>query len=394
MTIIIKWGLVFLLSTALATVALQDNGQVSMVWGQWIIETSVSFLIVILAISFITIYLLTSLWHAIILLPRHWRERRAIKRHNKAEQTLTKGLIALEYGDWKMAEKQLITSAKFSEVGLVHYLSAAKMAHNQQAFERRDKYLQQAKQLYIDSYETIGLVEARLLKDKNPKKSLAILQAIYQKNNTNRAVLEEYANLLQTNKYWQTLAEILPQIKKHSALAKLHIEAIDVELVSSQIAGAENVNQLDVIWQKLENKQQMDPKILTEFIEQKIGWGQENGMASLIIKSINKTWDDRLIYQYGRLKFDSPIDSLKVASKWLKNQKNNPILQLTLGRISCQGQLWAIAQSHFKTSLKLQPEVETYHSLAKCYEQEGLESKAALVYKQAILELGKKSNIK
>ena len=390
MSNIIKIGIIFVSITFLGTLALQDNGQVSIVWGEWIVETSLSFFMVILAVSFIALYLLTRFWSTLILLPRHWREGRLMKRHYQAEKTLNKGMIALEYGDWKMAEKQLIKSAKFSELGLVHFLSAAKMAHNQNAPKRRDQYLTQAKERYIDDYETIGLVEARLLKETSPKKSLAILHALYQKNNRNRAVLAEYAQLLADHKIWKILTEVLVQVNKMSALEKPQRELLETKLISAQISAAENHTQLMDLWASLNSKQQNKASILAEFIEQKIGWEKINGLAELIIKSINKQWDDRLVYQYGRLTFHNPKARLKDAEKWLKTHSENPILQLTIGRIACQGQLWAIAQTHLKISLKLRPEVETYHALAQCYEHEGLDTKAALIYKQAVLELDKK----
>lgn len=391
MPVILKWGLIFFITTALATLVLQDNGKVSMVWDDWVLETSASFMVVVLVVAFVTLYQLTRLWERVIALPKRWREARIIKRHNKAEQTLSMGMIALEHGDWKVAEKQLIKSAKFSDAGLIHYLSAAKMAHNQQAPERRDEYLNFAKELYTDSHEIIGLVEARLLKESNPAKSLEILHKLFLANDLSKAVLSEYAKLLADTDNWQTLAEVLPQIKSSNVLDKKSLLEIESLLTCAQLINAENLDRLNEIWDSLEKNQKAIPNVLAEFIEQKIGWGQEEGLAELIIKTVQKNWDDRLVYQYGRLTFISPINYLKTAEKWLKQHEKNPILQLTLGRIATQAQLWAIAQAHLKISLKLQPEVETFHALAACYEKEGLESKAALTYKQAVLELDKKT---
>ena len=391
MSIIIKLGAVILLTSFLATLALEDSGQVSLVWGEWIIETSVSFLIVILAVTFIVLYILTRIWSNILHFPKHWQERREIKRHNKAEASLSKGMIALEHGDWKIAEKHLIKSAKFSDAGLMHYLSAAKMAHNQNSPSRRDQYLTQAKELYIDDFETIGLVEARLLKTEKPQKALSILNALHQKDNRNRAILSEYANLLHELKIWHVLDELLPKIKKVSALEKQTILDIETQVICNKISCAENTAQLNTIWQALAKLQQLQPTILAEYVEQKIGWNEEKELPHLIIKSINKNWDDRLVYQFGRLHFSDPTNYLKKAEKWLPKRTENPILQLTLGRIACQAKLWGIAQTHLQASLKIRAEVETYHALAKCYEEEGLDTEAALIYKQAILTLDKNS---
>mgnify|MGYP002641940453 CR=1 FL=1 len=78
---------------------------------------------------------------------------------------------------------------------------------------------------------------------------------------------------------------------------------------------------------------------------------------------------------------------MKIAENWLTGQANNPVLLLSLGRLACSSQLWGRGQSHLQASLKLRPEVETYHALARCYEAEGKDNQAALTYKTAITSL-------
>lgn len=388
---IVKWSLALLAVTFLATLALKDNGRLSMVWYNWVIETSLTFAITSVVVILGVIYLLIRFWVYLIHLPRHLRERKEIKRHNRAETTLNRGMIALEYGDWKMAEKQLIKSAKHSAAGLVHYLSAAKMAHNQNAPERRDKYLQEARAQYPDDHETIGLVEARLLKGQEPAKAKVILKTLLEQHPQNRAILAETARLLQQLSNWKELEAVLPSIKKYAALEKSDIQTLEVSMIAGKVAQAENTQALDEIWNRLTAKQQMQPEILSEFVEQRMGWGQQQSLAGLIERSLKIVWYDRLVYQYGRIDFGPAFERLKVAEGWLKKRPSNPVLLLTLGRLACMSQLWGVAHTYFKKSLKLRPEIETFHALAKCYESEGLESQAALTYKEAILQLEKKA---
>ena len=387
----IKWGVLLLAVILLVTVALQDNGQVSIAWGEWIIETSLLFLLVILIVLGLVLYALTRLWTTLVQLPKRWRERRTLKRNSRAEQSLSKGLVALEYGDWRLAEKQLIRSAKFSEQGLVHYLSAAKMAHNQSAFDRRNQYIKQARELFPDDVEMIGLVEARLLMDSSPDHSIVILQSLYKHNPKNKAVLKDLSSLLVKHEQWQSLETILPNLKKQSVLSKEEVAEIEELIIANKVASATDCEQLDKLWNSLKSKQQLQPKILTEFVEQRMGWGAENGLETLISKSLKNNWDNRLVYQFGRLNEGEVSARLKTAQGWLVKQAENPVLLLTLGRLACQNQLWVTAHNYFKLSLQLQPELETYHALANCYEKEGLESQAALTYKTAILALQKKS---
>ena len=388
---IFKWSVVMVIVTLLATIALKDNGRMLMVWQDWVIETSLTFAVVMTILLLGLIYLMTRLWVFFINLPRNWRERNEIKRHNRAETTLSKGMIALEYGDWKMAEKQLIKSAQHSSAGLVHYLSAAKMANNQNAPERRDKYLQEARSQYPEDYEIIGLVEARLLKDKEPLKAKVILKTLLEQHPKNRAILAEMAHLLVQLNNWRELEAIMPNIKKSSALEKPDIQALEIKMIAGKVAHAEDCDALDTIWHTLSSKQQMRPEILVEFVEQRMGWGQQQGLASMIERSLKKDWYDRLVYQYGRIDFGPAFERLKIAERWLTKQPDNPVLLLTLGRLACMSQLWGVAHTYLKKSLELRPEIETFHALAKCYEAEGLESKAALTYKEAILQLEKKA---
>lgn len=381
---------VFFVATSLTTMLLYDNGQVSMVWGDWVLQTSVSFLIAASIIGFILSYalirLLLNIWH----LPLFWRKHRRLRQYSKAETAMAKGMIALEYGDWHKAEKELIKSAKNSESGLVHYLSAAKMAHNQKAYSRRDNYIDQARDVYPQEYVTIGLVEARLLSEDRPKTALAVLEALHEQQPKNPTILAEYALGLKKLGYWETLAELLPNIKKTRALDSNEYEQLEQQFWAGKLASATDDDALQFIWQNLTKKQQMSPEILAEYVEQRIGWKDEVTLEMLLAKAIKKQWNDRLVYQYGRLTLGPAFDRLKTAEKWKSTQGDtNPVLLLTLGRLACQSQLWGLGQSYLKQSLQLRAEVETFHALAQCYEAEGKENQAALTYKEAILQLEK-----
>lgn len=388
---LIKWSLGLILATGLTSLALMDTGQISMVWHDWVIETSLTFGIALILGGFLAVYfvvrLLIGIWH----LPAYWRNRRELKRFYRTEASLSKGLIALEYGDWHQAEKQLVKMAKSSHAGLVHYLNAAKMAHNQGANDRQAKYLEQARQAFPEESVTIGLVESRLIKQSDPEMALVILAEIHQQAPKNTVILNEYAELLESQAHWETLTELLPDLRKTRALEKPALLALESRLIAGKLAHTQDLATLEVLWQPLTHAQQLNPVILAEYIEQKIHFADWQGLSEKIEKSLSKQWDDRLAYQYGRIEFGPAFTYLKRAEKWLKQQPHNPVLFLTLGRLACRGQLWGQARHYFTESLKLRPELETFHAMAKCYEAEGLESEAAQIYKEAILQLEDKA---
>jgi len=393
MKLIFVIAIVLLGASTLATLLLYDNGQVAMVWNNWVIETSVSFLFAATVIAFILIYTLIRVVMTVWNLPLFWRRQRRMRQYSRAETAMAKGMIALEYGDWQKAEKQLIKSAKNSEAGLVHYLSAAKMAHNQNAFDRRDQYLSMARETYPQDYVTIGLVEARLISDHKPETAAAILQALHEQQPKNPAVLAEYAMGLRKLGYWKTLSEILPEIKKTRALGVVEYAELEEQYWAGKLATAGDVDALDSLWKSLSRKQQLNPAILSEYVEKRIGWEQEVNVQALLQKAIKKQWNDRLIYQFGRLTLGPAFERLKIAEKWHQeytSQNNNPVFLLTLGRLACQSQMWGLGQNYLRKSLEIRAEVETFHALAQCYEAEGKENQAALTYKEAIIQLENK----
>lgn len=387
MRLIVIWAVVFFIAAALATLMLYDNGRVSMVWGEWVLETSLSFLLaVVLAIitlGYLAVQVVMVLWN----LPQTLAKRRQVKRYSSAQNTLHQGLLALEYGDWQKAEKLLLKSAKQSESGLVHYLSAAKMAHNQNETDRRDFYLKQAREQYPEEYVIIGLVEARLLSAQQSQESIGVLKALFEDNPKNPAVVRELAQGYRDGKHWQALDELLPVVKKTKAIVREDLWKLERQLMAGKLTLCTEYDTLQTYWSGLPKKHQLDPEVLSEYVEQCLSFQQEQGLKEWIEKSVGKLWSDRLVYQYGRLSTGPAFERLKAAEKWLDGRKENPVLLLTLGRLACQSQMWVMAQNYLKQSLKLYPQLETFHALATCYESEGKTSEASLIYKEAIERL-------
>lgn len=389
MKTLFKLSLVLIASVLFASLVLLNLGEVSLRWDVWHIDTSVTFVLALLIIVLILAYLFIRIWLWLLSLPAVWRNHRRIKRYQQAEHSLTRGLIAQESADWSQAEKQLIKTAKLSENGLMHYLTAAKMAAMQQADQRRDHYLKQAKLQYPEQSLTIGLVEARLSAEKDPSLAAVILAELHKQHPKHQVVLQEYVELLRQLKQLARLREMMPVIRKNSGLSRQDLAQLETDVLAMQLAQSLSFSDLEQQWQDLTSKQKLNPQILVEYIKASMKAEQLNGLSEWIEKAIKAQWDESLVYFYGRIQFGPAYDRLKKAQAWLKKHPDSAVLYLTLGRLGCQSQLWGQAHDYFQQSLKLQPELETFHAFAQCYEAEGEERQAALVYKQAMLALDK-----
>lgn len=384
---LLLWTLLFLLITGATTLALYDNGRLSLVWGDYVIETSGTLALVLVGVLVLLAYgvfrLLGWLWR----LPRTLRERRQYKRLLRAEAGMGKGLLAGEHGDWRSAERALIKAAKLADNGVMYYLAAARMAHNQGAKERRDRYLKEAREKYPDDFVTIALVEARLLADEAPEKALALLESLVEDGRATAAVWAEYSQLLARQGRWARLREILPQVKRSKALPAEVLEGLERRMWRHLLAEADSAEALNALWHLLERRWRQDPEVLAAYVARQLTFGETPQLAGLIEKALKKHWDPRLVYLYGQLREGPAFDRLKRAEKWLRHHGDDPVLLATLGRLACQAQLWGQAQDYLRRALVLRPDLDTFRALAQCLEAAGEADQAALVYKDALAAL-------
>ncbi|MCK5639739.1 MAG: heme biosynthesis protein HemY, partial [Gammaproteobacteria bacterium] len=162
MRFLLKLLLVLIIAVVLALIARDDPGFVLLSYGDWMLETSLSLALILLAAGFFGCYLLMRFLVNTRRVPerlRQWRQRR---RTAKARKTTNRGLLALTEGHWDKAERNLIRYIEYSEVPLLNYLGATRAAQKQGAEQRRDYYLAKAHQSMPEAELAIGLTQAEV----------------------------------------------------------------------------------------------------------------------------------------------------------------------------------------------------------------------------------------
>jgi HemY protein len=123
---------------------MQHPGYVFIVYQPWMVQMPLWLCILGLIFGFGILYIIFNsverlqfLWYRI----KSWlRFRREHRYFSKTQQ----GLTMLIEGRWKKAERFLLAGVNQSVEPLINYLGAAKAAHEQKAYERRDRYIRQA----------------------------------------------------------------------------------------------------------------------------------------------------------------------------------------------------------------------------------------------------------
>ncbi|MEJ2567054.1 MAG: heme biosynthesis protein HemY, partial [Gammaproteobacteria bacterium] len=104
----------------------------------------------------------------------------------------------------------------------------------------------------------------------------------------------------------------------------------------------------------------------------------------LLADAIHRRWSDALVYAYGLIPPANVSSQLIYAERWLKHHSDNPVLLLTLGRISMRNQLWGKARSYLEASLAIEPQAETYRELGALLERLNIPEAALECYHKAL----------
>ena len=370
-----------------------DPGFLMLRYHDYSVTTSLAFALVALVVAMIAIYYCARLLRGVWRLPRSMRNQSQNRRFGKARRQLTQGLIDLAEGRFEQAENHLIRLVDFSESPLVHYLAAARAAQLQGKHDARDKYLKEAHEVRPDAELAIGVTQAELqLAHQQTEQALATLMHLHS-----IAPRHDYVTRLLARAYyeledWRALVDILPDVRRKKLIK-------EPQLMEMEVAGYCGVLELaissqpsfDVAWSNVPRTLQADARMILLYLnlmaEQR--W-QNNSAEQLVLKSLDKQWDDRLIEVYGRFETKDPNAQLARAEKWLDDFGHNENLLLALGRIAMRSRLWGKAQGYFEASIGAKANPAACLALAELLEQQLQEpDKAARYYQQGLkLSLG------
>ena len=116
MTLFLRVFLSLILLAAVATIAAwltETPGAVTLVWGDWRIDTSVAILVLVVVLFFLCGAGLYRVWRLVLGAPRAMMQGRAARRREGGYRALTSGMIAIAAGDAAEARRQ---ARKASEV--------------------------------------------------------------------------------------------------------------------------------------------------------------------------------------------------------------------------------------------------------------------------------------
>ncbi|MBD3767130.1 MAG: hypothetical protein IE928_04140 [Gammaproteobacteria bacterium] len=360
---LIIWGVLALLGAGLAMFAVSEQGYVAVNWSGWLIETSVSFLVLLLVLALAVIYGVMRLVLGVWRLPERWRRWREGKRAALPMKQVAQGLQALALQEDDKAMQALVAGKDASQ--WLRYCLAAQLAQAQHQWVQRDAYIEKALALAPDQAFTIQLLHSRWLMDEQPERALTLidsLQSLYPKQRTLKAMRVQALERLSD---WQSLASYLPEAK--NALSRSRYLELQSRLLAQSLSRADNRELLEAEWKALSRSQQRHPLIVKAYVERALVWGASSALWQVVVKALEQRWDAQLLPLLVALIGQDPYRELKQVQLWLKTSPNEPALWWLSGLLAQRQGMSQQAEQDLLRSLQLAPNAQVAVALSDLY---------------------------
>lgn len=380
-TIVIALAIAALIGLA----ATNNEGFIVFSIADWTIETSVNFFFVCVLLFFIVFYIVVRTFIRIGSAKQDYKKYKQRKDTEHNSECLTDGMTALIEGDWRKAEGLLKKGAKYSKNPTINYLCAARAAQQQGAVDRRDKYLSLAHQLNESSAPaSVGITQAKLQHDQNQcEQALATLTKLHEDDpkqaEVNRMLLTSHIDMQE----WDKVLELLPLLRKRSALSADMIKAYELQAYAGLLADAgkkKDELHLSKTWLFIPKRLRAEYFLIDVYVQQRLQFNNHHDSEILLRKAIYKDWDERLVRLYGLVKGKNLPEQLEFAESLLKKRPNDPTLLLTLGRLCVSNRLWGKARSYFEQCTEYDKSPELFYELAQLLQNQLNEPELASNY--------------
>lgn len=380
--------LLLLAAIGLGLLLRADNGYVLLAWGGWTVEMSLAAFAVFLVLGLLALFAVLRSLRGLFRMPRRLRAGLRAWRRRRARKALTAGLIDLAEGRWQAAERGLSRTAEESDTPLINYLVAARAAQLQGAHRRRDIYLKNAYEQTPSATVAVLLTQAELqLAHGQHEHALATLRRLQELSPGHRFGLRLLARAYQAVEDWESLHEILPQLRRRDVFREAELDSMErdchVRLLEAA-TGRGRSERLKQLWEQTPRRLRRDQAVLHARIRALIATGQAEEAERGIEASLNKEWSPELVRLYGTLRDGDPARRLSQAENWLRQHPDDAVLQLTLARLCIRNELWGKARQYLDRSLSLSPTPEAHEELGRLLEHLGESEQASVAYRRGL----------
>ncbi len=366
-----------------------DPGYLLFAYDTWTIEMPLWFAAVVALLFFILLHHFLQAWSLISHFTARFQSWLLQRARNRSRHQTQNGLLALAEGEWQAAENDLVKSVAHSDSPLINFLSAARAAQQQSAYQRRNEYLRMAAVVMPDAEVAIGLTQAELqLQHNQLEQALATLNHLRQVMPQHTYILKMLKDVYIRLSDWYSLIELIPLLRRRKVIQREESDALLQHAYKacllSELEHEKNHHSILKHYRHLPRTVRNSGEIVSLFVKQLIVIEQEDEAAKLIEESMKSHWHTDLLDLYSRLVNSNLVKRLNKVEAWLNSRANNPNLLMAAARLSLHRQLWGKAKHYLEAVLQQQENPSAYLLLGQLLQQSGQIGKACDCYHKGL----------
>ncbi len=383
----LTWILAILGLAVGLVLAIQSNvGYVLLVYPPYRIDFSLNFLIILVIASFAAVYALVRLAVHTLRLPAYVRAFKETRRKEKGHRATEDALLAFAEGRFARAERFAQHALLLNDAPGINTLLAARAAHEQRDFNRRDDYLARAEKLAPHQAIARLMTQADLLlESRQPQDAIPVVQTLKSLAGKHVGVLRLELKAHQLAKNWDQVLLLIPQLEKREGIEPVQAEQLRINAhIENLKRKAHDATELQAYWSKLSTLEKANNKVALTAARFFLALGGTKEARAILEDSLTKHWDSELVELYGQCMDKDIVKQIERAENWLKDHPRDPYLLLALGRLCTRQELWGKAQSYVEASLSVESTRAAHLALAQLLEKMNQPDEACKHYRQSL----------
>ncbi|MFA5683342.1 MAG: heme biosynthesis HemY N-terminal domain-containing protein [Lysobacteraceae bacterium] len=353
-----------------------DPGYVLVAIRGWSVETTVVVAVIALILAWLALRLL--LW--LLRTPFDvWRRQ----RRRVARERLAGGLLALEEGRWKQADRLLAKAASDNTLRIPALLAAGRAAFARDEPARAASLLAEASM--AGGELPARLVEAEhLLASGQAERAANLLEAAAGRGELCPRGLELLARALLAAGRPADAMTHLPALHRSHIREGEAMADLEAEIIAPALRAAADEAELATHWNSLARAQRLRPDLTDAYSARAAELGLADAASDAIVKAMKKDWSELLARRFGLVIHTDRPSAIRLAERWLAGHEDSAGLHLSLGRLCQREQLWGKAESHLQKALALNGDAETWEAIAQYHVARDDDARARQAYANAL----------
>jgi HemY protein len=362
---------------------LEDRGYVLIRLMGHSVQTSVP----VLVLALLALYVITRMVIRILAVPRAIGGAIGARERAMAQGALTRGLAEISAGNLTRGERILTRQAVRGDAPVLAYLGAARAAQLQGATARRDGWLKRAREHAPGDVPAVLITQAELeIADGQLDDALATLRRLEAMRPKHAQCLALQARIYEEREDWDSLAELLPRLRREKALSSEGLQRIERRLASETLRiGADQNNRAELrqAWKQLGSRKQQTDTLTREYVSALIRAGDHAEAASTLRKRLREQWDPELLYLVGKLSGEQQRKLQPQLTAWRRKRPDDPALLYASAAVGA-GNDPQTAIERLESSLDGAPRMEAFELYGRLLNQQGRYEDATRAFRSAL----------